>query len=127
VPPTCKVYYDGSCPLCLYEIGLYKRSIGAELVDFVDVSKADADCGSDLTQSRAMQRFHVRDADGKLIDGAAGFVVLWSTLPRWRWLAWLASGRRRLAAMEWLYRRFLVVRPWLSRQVGRLDRPKAKV
>jgi predicted DCC family thiol-disulfide oxidoreductase YuxK len=120
--PACTVYFDGSCALCRREIALYRTQSGAEAVAFIDVSKADAACGPDLTRDEAMARFHVREADGRLIDGAAGFVALWASLPGWRWLARLARGRRRLIILEWLYRRFLVVRPWLSRQVGRLDR-----
>ena len=37
-----------------------------------------------------MARFHVRDAQGRLLSGAAAFVLIWQTLPRWRWAARLA-------------------------------------
>lgn len=123
VPPTCTVYFDGSCALCRREIAVYRRQMGADRLDFIDVSQPDAACGPDLQRTDAMARFHVRDVDGRLIDGAAGFVAVWAALPRWRWLARIAGGRRRMAAMEWLYRRFLVVRPWMSRLAARFDRP----
>ena len=83
---TLTVYYDGACPLCRAEIGHYRRCRGAERIAFVDVAPDGAPLGPDLDRAAARARFHVRDADGRLRSGAAGFARLWSALPGWRWL-----------------------------------------
>jgi predicted DCC family thiol-disulfide oxidoreductase YuxK len=112
------VYYDGSCPLCRREIALYQRAAGSQSIDWQDVSRADAALG-DLDPKAAMARFHVRDRNGALVDGARGFIQLWLTLPRWRWLGQIAS----LPPMPWLlersYRAFLPLRPALQRWARR--------
>ena len=92
---TCNltVYYDGSCPLCRSEIGLYRKAQGSNRIDFVDVSAIEGRAvAPDLTQADAMARFHVRKSDGALASGAAGFAQLWLTLPRWKWLGWFVGA-----------------------------------
>ncbi len=116
------VYFDGSCPLCRAEIAHYQRQAGAESLCFVDVSKPDADLPAELTREAAMARFHVRDADGAIVSGAAAFVSVWRTLPRWRWAARVASLPGVTPALELGYRLFLPVRPWMSRLAARMSR-----
>ncbi|GLH82435.1 thiol-disulfide oxidoreductase [Bradyrhizobium sp. SSBR45G] len=119
------VYYDGSCPLCRAEIGYYRRTDEAGALCFVDVSTADAAPPDGLTQQEAMQRFHVRAGDGRVLSGAAAFVEVWRLLPRWRWAARVASLPGVLAVLELGYRLFLPVRPLISRSVARLQQRTA--
>lgn len=117
------VYFDGSCPLCRAEIELYGRQEGAQALSFVDVSDVSAAAPplpDGLTRNRAMARFHVRGSDGQIYDGAAAFVQVWRALPRWRWLARLASLPGATAVLEFGYRLFLPVRPALSGLAGKL-------
>ncbi|MEO1139955.1 MAG: DUF393 domain-containing protein [Pseudomonadota bacterium] len=109
------VYYDGTCPLCRAEIDHYASRPGAERIRFADASDLDADLGGGLDRQTALGRFHVRLEDGRLVSGAAGFVAIWSILPGWRWLARLAGLPGALPMLEWLYRRFLPVRPTIAR------------
>ena len=74
--PELTVYFDGSCPLCRREIAFYRRLRGAERLQWLDVS-AGAPLGQDLSCEAAMRRFHVRDAQGRLLSGGAAFARLW--------------------------------------------------
>ncbi len=113
------VYFDGSCPLCRVEIGYYRREDQSGSLCFVDVSESAAASPEGVTQRRAMERFHVRASDGRVLSGAAAFVEVWSRLPQWRWAARAASLPGALAVLELGYRMFLPVRPYLSRLFGR--------
>lgn len=108
------VYYDGACPLCRREIGLYQGCRGAEAIDFVDVSRPGVVPGPDLDRDTALARFHVRDAEGRLHSGAAGFAALWTHLPAWRPAAVLARIPLVLPIMEAAYRGFLRIRPFIA-------------
>lgn len=114
------IYYDGSCPLCSAEIRHYQSRDGAEALRFVDVSRQDADLGSDFDAQDAMKRFHVRLPDGTLRSGAGAFVAVWAALPRFRWAARLASLPGVTAILEGAYRIFLPIRPALSAAATRL-------
>jgi predicted DCC family thiol-disulfide oxidoreductase YuxK len=116
------VYYDGACPLCSIEIRHYAGQAGAERLCFVDASASGAETGPGLPRADAMKRFHVRQADGRLLSGAAAFIAIWERLPAWRWAARLARLPGVTAVLEFAYRLFLPVRPLLSRLAGRMLR-----
>ena len=120
------VLYDGACPLCRREIGVYQglqplRSDSP--VCFADVSDAALALPPGTSREQLMARFHVRGRDGQLHSGARAFLMLWAALPGWRWLA-LAG---RLPGAEWvmerMYRFFLRWRPTLQRWASRLEQP----
>ena len=109
------VFYDGACPLCNAEIGLYRACAGAERIDFVDVSVAEAGAvAPGLDKAAALKRFHVRNADGTLVSGAAGFGHLWLALPGWRWIGRIVLLPGILQLTEVIYRGFLILRPALQ-------------
>ena len=117
--PKSTVFFDGSCPLCRAEIGYYRSKDQDRALRFVDISETGAVPPEGITQERAMKRFHVRASDGRVLSGAAAFVEVWTRLPRWRWAARAASLPGALIALEWGYRIFLPVRPFISRFFGR--------
>ena len=98
--PKSTLYFDGSCPLCQAEIGYYRRKDQAGSLCFVDVSESVASPPVGITQQRAMERFHVRASDGRVLSGAAAFVEVWTRLPKWRWAARAASLPGMLAVLE---------------------------
>lgn len=114
--PRLTVYYDGACPLCSLEIATYRGLHGADSVCWVDVSDTRSPGpGPDLTREAALQRFHVRTADGTLVSGGAAFLRVWAALPGLRWLAALAGHPPVSWLLEPAYRLFLRLRPLLSR------------
>lgn len=124
--PPLTVLYDGACPLCRREIGLYRglKPLQPDApVCFADVSDAAVPLPPGTTREQLLARFHVRGRDGELRSGAQAFLALWAALPGWRWLA--LAGRAPGAAwvMERTYRLFLRWRPALQRWAARLDRP----
>jgi len=115
------VYFDGSCPLCVREIGLYQRLKARNQISWVDVSTTDFATGRPgLSQCDAMQRFHISTREGTLISGAAAFALLWQQFDGWRYLGWFVAlpGINKLA--ELAYRGSLVIRPALQKLVRRL-------
>lgn len=119
---TTVVYFDGSCPLCRAEIGLYRKADSGCALRMVDVSQPDPALPPHLDRGRAMARFHVSTADGRLLSGAAAFVEVWRRLPRWRWAARVAALPGVVLVLEIGYRVFLPVRPMLSRLFGAAQR-----
>jgi predicted DCC family thiol-disulfide oxidoreductase YuxK len=117
--PKSTVYFDGSCSLFRAEIGYYRRKDQDRALCFVDISETGAVPPDGITKERAMRRFHVRASDGRLLSGAAAFVKFWTRLPRWHWAARAASLPGALIALEWGYRTFLPVRPFISHFFGR--------
>ena len=109
------VFYDGSCPLCSAEIGVYRRCAGAEALSFFDLSADEGGTvAPGLDKATALRRFHVRVTDGTLASGAEGFGHLWLALPAWRCLGHIVLLPGILQACEAVYRGFLVIRPVLQ-------------
>jgi len=126
-PSKLTVYFDGSCPLCRTEIAHYRVMDRDGALCFVDVSEKETGLPHGLTQQQAMERFHVRAADGQLLSGTTAFVEVWSSLPRWRWAARAAALPGAMAALEYGYRLFLPVRPFISQLFGSLRRRLGRV
>jgi len=116
--PELTIYFDGSCPLCRREIALYRHSLAAQKLQWVDVS-AGLSLGEGLSCEAAMRRFHVRDASGHLLSGGAAFSRLWRALPGWRIMGWCFAWPPLSWILEVAYRLFLPMRPRLQRWVKR--------
>ncbi len=118
--PTLTVLYDGACPLCRREIGVYRGQSANAPVCFVDVSDPALPAPPGTTREQLLARFHVRDRDGTLLSGAQAFLALWAALPGWRWLAKVGRIPGAASLMERTYRLFLHCRPTLQRWASRL-------
>lgn len=114
------VFHDGSCPLCRREMALARKVI--EGVDFVDVSLAGTrEVAPGLRGDVAMQRFHIRRADGEILSGAAAFIEMWSRAPRLRWMRQMGQRRWLVWLLDRIYRLFLYLRPAISGLLRRWD------
>ena len=124
-PSPLTVLYDGACPLCRREIGIYRGLQPLQSgspVCFADVSDAALPLPAGTTREQLLARFHVRNRDGELLSGAAAFLALWAALPGWRWLAMIGRLPGAAWAMERSYLFFLRWRPMLQRWAFRWDR-----
>lgn len=116
-------FYNGACPVCRTEIDHYRAYAGKRALPlgWRDIS---ADAGElaahGLTPEDVKRRLYVLDADGNLMGGVDAFIALWSRMPRYRALAWLARqpGLRQFG--EFLYERILA--PALYRRQKRRER-----
>lgn len=126
VPRPLTVLYDGACPLCRREVGVYRGLKSNAPVRFDDIADPASSLPDGITRAQLLARFHVRDSDGRLLSGAEAFLALWAALPGWRWLALIGRLPGAIWVMERLYRFFLRLRPTLRRWASRLDRPAAR-
>jgi 3-demethoxyubiquinol 3-hydroxylase len=112
LPASLTVYYDGACPVCSREIAMYRQQPGSEACSWVDASQCSAsELGPGLDQQGALARMHVRRADGRLVSGAAAFILMWQAFPATRWLGRMAAFPPLSWLLEMGYRLFLRVRP----------------
>lgn len=85
-------------------------------IRFVDVSDPGINCPID--RSALLARFHAQE-NGAMLSGAAAFAAMWRAIPLLRPLGLLAQGRQTLRLLEWLYVKFLVIRPALQQFLGK--------
>ena len=88
--PTIQVIYNHSCSICRFEINHYKKIADSNL-EWIDITNnEDALKLTSKNQYELLRRLHVID-DGKVIAGAKAFVVIWSKIPKYKFLSKLFS------------------------------------
>jgi 3-demethoxyubiquinol 3-hydroxylase len=121
------VLYDGACPLCRREIGVYQGLQPLEptqSLQFLDISQPDSPLPAGGVRSDYLARFHVQRSNGEVLSGAAAFVALWATLPGWRFLAMAARLPGVTPLMELAYRAFLRLRPQMQGIARAFEAPR---
>lgn len=114
------VFYDGSCPLCVREIGFLQRSFKDETVNWQNIAASDLDITGEhevvpgLSRQAAMKRFHIRNEQGVLISGAGAFVAIWKLHPKYGSFAKRLDRPSILWALNLAYDGFLIIRPTLQ-------------
>ncbi len=81
-----KVFFNNSCNICKMEIDHYKRN-SDENLEWVDITNNQQ--AVDLTsksKEELLRRLHVID-DGEVIGGAKAFIIIWSKIPKYNFLA----------------------------------------
>ncbi len=105
-----KIWYDGSCPLCVREIGLMRWLDRRGAIQFVNLTEGTV---CPLDRSILLARLHASE-NGKLLSGAAAFAAMWRAIPVLRPLGLIARNALVLGALERLYQVFLRFRPSLQ-------------
>ena len=81
---TPKVYFNNSCSVCRMEINHYKKF--NEKLGWIDVTNnKEAQKETAKSSAELIRRLHV-EQDGKIYQGIDAFLIVWSTLPKYRWL-----------------------------------------
>ena len=81
---TPKVYFNNSCSVCRMEINHYKKF--NEKLGWIDVTNnKEAQKEAAKSSAELIRRLHV-EQDGKIYQGIDAFLIVWSRLPKYRWL-----------------------------------------
>ncbi|MDC3208527.1 DUF393 domain-containing protein [Pelagibacteraceae bacterium] len=81
---TPKVYFNNSCSVCRMEINHYKKF--NEKLGWIDVTNnKEAQKETAKSSAELIRRLHV-EQDGKIYQGIDAFLIVWSKLPKYRWL-----------------------------------------
>jgi predicted DCC family thiol-disulfide oxidoreductase YuxK len=111
-----KIYYDGLCPVCSKEIEIYKNKTGNEKLQFIDIAHPSFDAPSEgLDPQEVHQKFHVKKANGEVIQGVDAFVEIWKVLNIWPVLQKMATSSLTRPLFDLGYVVFCQVRPFLRR------------
>ena len=85
-----KVFFNNSCNICRLEINHYKKIADSNL-EWIDITNNDEALKlTSKSQEELLRRLHVID-DGKVIEGAEAFVILWSKIPKYNFLSKIFS------------------------------------
>lgn len=117
-----RVLYNETCPVCRFEIGVYRRRAVAEGLP-IRFDPLDRASDWSLTPDQAARELHVWQ-DGRVHSGLEAFRVLWSALPGWRWLARVTGLPLIRPLTDRLYRGIAV--PLLYRAHLRRERRKSE-
>jgi len=80
-----KVFFNNSCNICRAEINHYKKHSDDNL-EWVDVTdNQDAQQLTSKSYKDLLRRMHVIQ-DGKVIDGAESFLIIWKNIPKYNFL-----------------------------------------
>ena len=97
-----KVFFNNSCNICRLEINHYKK-IAESNLEWIDITNNDEALKlTSKSQEELLRRLHVID-DGKVIEGAEAFVVLWSKIPKYNFLSKIFSFKPFFVLFHYIY------------------------
>ena len=97
-----KVFFNNSCNICKMEIDHYKKHSDNNL-EWVDITNNhEAINLTSKSSAELLRRLHVID-NGKVISGAKAFVIIWSKIPKYKFLAKIFSFKPFFIIFHYLY------------------------
>ena len=97
-----KVFFNNSCNVCRLEINHYKKISDSNL-EWVDITNnEEAIKLTSKSQKELLRRIHVID-NGNVIGGAKAFVIIWSKIPKYKFLSKLFSIKPFFIIFHYLY------------------------
>ena len=110
-PRGIVTFYNGACPVCRTEVGHYRGIDARHGLDlgWCDISREpDVAAALGVDGEALKRRLHAVDEDGGLHVGLDAFILLWSRLPRFRWLSRLVAFPPPVHAVAgWFYEHIL--------------------
>ena len=97
-----KVFFNNSCNICKLEIDHYKKNSDDNL-EWVDITNNQQ--AVDLTsksREELLRRLHVIN-DGQVIGGAKAFIIIWSKIPKYNFLAKILSFKPLFILFHYAY------------------------
>ena len=97
-----KVFFNNSCNICKLEIDHYKKN-SDENLEWVDITNNQQ--AVDLTsksKEELLRRLHVID-NGQVIGGAKAFIIIWSKIPTYNFLAKILSFKPLFILFHYAY------------------------
>ena len=80
-----KVFFNNSCNICKAEISHYKKHCN-DKIEWIDVTNnKEAQKITSKTYKELLRRMHIIE-DGKIIDGAESFLIIWKNIPKYNFL-----------------------------------------
>ena len=97
-----KVFFNNSCNICRLQINHYKKIADSNL-EWIDITNNDDALKiTSKTQEELLRRLHVID-NGKVIDGAKAFIIIWSKIPKYKFLSKLFSIKPFFFIFHYVY------------------------
>ena len=97
-----KVFFNNSCSICRLEINHYKK-ISESNLEWIDITNTDDALKlTSKTQEELLRRLHVID-NGKVIGGAKAFIIIWSKIPKYKFLSKLFSIKPFFLIFHYIY------------------------
>ena len=97
-----RVFFNNSCSVCRLEINHYKK-ISDNNLEWIDITNnKNALKITSKTQEELLRRLHVID-NGKVIGGAKAFIIIWSKIPKYKFLSKLFSIKPFFLIFHYIY------------------------
>ena len=99
---TIKVFFNNSCNVCRLEINHYKKISGNNL-EWVDITNNQQAINlTSKSKEELLRRLHVID-NGEVIGGAKAFIIIWSKIPKYNFLAKILSFKPLFILFHYVY------------------------
>ena len=97
-----KVFFNNSCNICRAEISHYKKN-SDNSVEWIDVTNnEEAQKITSKSYKQLLRRMHVIQ-DGKLIEGAEVFLIIWKNIPKYNFLYKLFNNKPMFFLLKIFY------------------------
>ena len=97
-----KVFFNNSCNVCKLEIDHYKK-ISDSSLEWIDITNNEEALKlTSKSQAELLRRLHVID-NGEVIGGAKAFVIIWSKIPKYNFLAKIFSIKPLFFVFYYIY------------------------